>query len=136
MRKIFFYFVPTTYYFTLVVIGTDFIGSCKSNYHMITTTMTPRNTLRNACIQHFTWAFRFSGSIIIGIKIHRRYQNGTGSETSYLLFIYIIHCLSFFKNYKLESVFCTSDSTQDALHSWRLGRCNYQYSDFLGKKQQ
>jgi hypothetical protein len=45
---------------TLVVIGTDFIGSCKSNYHMITTTMTPRNTLRNACIQHFTWAFRFS----------------------------------------------------------------------------
>ena len=95
---------------TLVVIVTDFIGNCKSNYHMITTTMTPRNTLRNACIQHFTWAFRFSGSIIIGIKIHRRYQNGTGSETSYLLFIYIIHCLSFFKNYKLESVFCTSDS--------------------------
>jgi hypothetical protein len=26
---------------TLVVIGTDCIGSCKSNYHMITTTMTP-----------------------------------------------------------------------------------------------
>jgi hypothetical protein len=26
---------------TLVVIGTDCIGSCKSNYHKITTTMTP-----------------------------------------------------------------------------------------------
>ena len=26
---------------TLVVIGTDCIGSCKSNYHTIMTTMTP-----------------------------------------------------------------------------------------------
>jgi hypothetical protein len=26
---------------TLVVIGTDCIGSCKSNYHTITTTMAP-----------------------------------------------------------------------------------------------
>ena len=26
---------------TLVVIGTDCIGSCKSNYHMIMTMMTP-----------------------------------------------------------------------------------------------
>jgi hypothetical protein len=26
---------------TLLVIGTDFIGSCKSNYHMITTTTAP-----------------------------------------------------------------------------------------------
>jgi hypothetical protein len=25
----------------LVVIGTDYTGSCKSNYHMITTTMAP-----------------------------------------------------------------------------------------------
>ena len=27
---------------TLVVIGTDFIGSCKSNYHTITTIMSPK----------------------------------------------------------------------------------------------
>ena len=27
---------------TLVVIGTDCIGSCKSNYHMITATMVPK----------------------------------------------------------------------------------------------
>jgi len=27
---------------TLVVIGTDSIGSCRSNYHMITTTTTPQ----------------------------------------------------------------------------------------------
>jgi len=27
---------------TLVVIGTDCTGSCKSNYHMITTTTAPR----------------------------------------------------------------------------------------------
>ena len=26
---------------TLMVIGTDYIGSCKSNYHMITTTTAP-----------------------------------------------------------------------------------------------
>jgi len=26
---------------TLVVIVTDYIGSCKSNYHTITTTMAP-----------------------------------------------------------------------------------------------
>jgi hypothetical protein len=27
---------------TLVLIGTDYIGSCKSNYHMIMTTMAPK----------------------------------------------------------------------------------------------
>jgi hypothetical protein len=27
---------------TLVVIGTDCTGSCKSNYHMITTTLDPK----------------------------------------------------------------------------------------------
>ena len=34
---------------TLMVIGTDFKGSCKSNYHMITTTTVPRylQILRN-----------------------------------------------------------------------------------------
>ena len=31
---------------TLVVIGTDCIGSCKSNYHTITDTMTPPNVFR------------------------------------------------------------------------------------------
>ena len=30
---------------TLVVIGTDCIGSCKSNYHTITTTMAPKDLL-------------------------------------------------------------------------------------------
>jgi len=29
---------------TLVVIGTDCMGSCKSNYHTITTTAAPNNT--------------------------------------------------------------------------------------------
>jgi hypothetical protein len=28
-------------FITLVVIGTDYIGSCKSNYHTITTTTAP-----------------------------------------------------------------------------------------------
>jgi hypothetical protein len=27
---------------TLVLIGTDYIGNCKSNYHMIMTTMAPK----------------------------------------------------------------------------------------------
>ena len=27
---------------TLVVIGTDYIGSCKSNYHIIATTTVPK----------------------------------------------------------------------------------------------
>jgi hypothetical protein len=30
---------------TLVVIGTDCIGSCKSNYHTITTTTVPNNSV-------------------------------------------------------------------------------------------
>jgi hypothetical protein len=33
---------------TLVVIGTDCIGSCKSKYHMITTTMAPEILLKVA----------------------------------------------------------------------------------------
>jgi len=32
---------------TLVVIGTDCIDSCKSNYHAITTTTSPSNVFRN-----------------------------------------------------------------------------------------
>jgi len=31
---------------TLVVIDTDFIGSCKSNYHTITTTTAPIDIMR------------------------------------------------------------------------------------------
>ena len=33
---------------TLVLIGTDCIGSCKSNYHTITTTPVPRNNQNRA----------------------------------------------------------------------------------------
>ena len=36
---------------TLVVIGTDCIGSCKSNYHTITTTMVPQSHNVH-CIYH------------------------------------------------------------------------------------
>ena len=32
---------------TLVVIGTDYTGSCKSNYHTITTTTVPLSELNN-----------------------------------------------------------------------------------------
>ena len=32
---------------TLVVIGTDCIGSCKSNYHMITTTVSPKRNYKD-----------------------------------------------------------------------------------------
>jgi len=39
---------------TLVVIGTDCTGSCKSNYHTITTTMTPIN-----CQWHYLLIFCF-----------------------------------------------------------------------------
>jgi hypothetical protein len=34
----------------LEVIGTDCTGSCKSNYHTITTTMAPINYVRHWCI--------------------------------------------------------------------------------------
>jgi hypothetical protein len=37
---------------TLVVIGTDCIGSCKSNYHAITTTTVP--AMKDYCIQNKT----------------------------------------------------------------------------------
>jgi hypothetical protein len=36
---------------TLVVIGTDGIGSCKSNYHMITTTTAPSSSCVNCDIR-------------------------------------------------------------------------------------
>jgi len=37
---------------TLVVIGTDCTGSCKSNYHTITTTTTLFNAVMNKCINY------------------------------------------------------------------------------------
>ena len=37
---------------TLVVIGTDCIGSCKSNYHAITTMMAPKTNGSMECL-HF-----------------------------------------------------------------------------------
>ena len=36
---------------TLVVIGTDSIGSCNSNYHTITTTMTPHKQMLSVSSQ-------------------------------------------------------------------------------------
>jgi len=36
---------------TLVVIGTDFTGSCKSNYHAIMTTPTPQSDGAMCCDQ-------------------------------------------------------------------------------------
>ena len=36
---------------TLVVIGSDCIGSCKSNYHTITATTAPQYLLTLKCIQ-------------------------------------------------------------------------------------
>jgi hypothetical protein len=40
---------------TLVVIGTDCIGSCKSNYHTIITTMAPSMNKRNSFSAHGRW---------------------------------------------------------------------------------
>ena len=42
---------------TLVVIGTDCIGSCKSNYHTITTTTAPKNTsnISQTCESIILW---------------------------------------------------------------------------------
>jgi len=37
---------------TLVVIGTDYIGSCNSNYHTITTRTAPGMTLVYVSIKH------------------------------------------------------------------------------------
>jgi hypothetical protein len=41
----------TGFKLTLVVIGTDCIGSCKSNYHKITTTMAPLALLKKFAIK-------------------------------------------------------------------------------------
>jgi hypothetical protein len=51
---------------TSVMIGTDCIGSCKSNYHIITTTTAPHKDLRNnknvtifylsLCLVMMTWS--------------------------------------------------------------------------------
>ena len=40
---------------TLVVIGIDCIGSCKSNYHTIATTTTPFPTLKNEVCSSSLW---------------------------------------------------------------------------------
>jgi hypothetical protein len=40
---------------TLVVIGIDYIGSCKSNYHTIATTTTPFPTLKNKVCSSSLW---------------------------------------------------------------------------------
>ena len=46
---------------TLVVMGTGYISSCKSNYHTIMTTTTPQNQKRNCVLwkgrpaDHRTW---------------------------------------------------------------------------------
>ena len=43
----------------LVVIGTDCIGSCKSNYHMITTMKAPQQTKIKVikCLQQYMYIF-------------------------------------------------------------------------------
>jgi hypothetical protein len=42
---------------TLVVIGTDYTGSCKSNYHMITNNIL--NDMKNLAGMHFGWPLKF-----------------------------------------------------------------------------
>jgi hypothetical protein len=37
---------------TSLVIGTDYTGSCKPNYHMITTTTAPLNSIKSSIIYH------------------------------------------------------------------------------------
>ena len=56
---------------TLVVIGVDCTGSCKSNYHMITTMMAKKNTrsyLHNFCVKK-TWDLQRYTFFIVTITL-------------------------------------------------------------------
>jgi hypothetical protein len=53
---------------TPVVIGTDCIGSCKSNYHMITATTAPEQILSGGDIWFFFLSLSFIDIIWIGEK--------------------------------------------------------------------
>ena len=58
----------------LVVIGTDYTGSCKSNYHTITTTAVPilyRRTIYASCRRRlFTWNLCNSKKSNYNIHVH------------------------------------------------------------------
>jgi len=72
---------------TLVVIGTDYPGSCKSNYHTITTTTAPLSELNNIQTQlHFIpifhsilgpgWLYELGSWITNAITIRRGFAPG------------------------------------------------------------
>ena len=50
---------------TLVVIGTDCIGSCKSNYHTITTTTAPKMVYKKQELHTFREHLVFDGDRLL-----------------------------------------------------------------------
>ena len=64
---------------TLVVIGTDCIGSYQSNYHMITTTMAPMPFITNVslttflCINHLDMFHFFTRLMRENSILHSQY---------------------------------------------------------------
>jgi hypothetical protein len=60
----------------LVLIGTDYTGSCKSNYHMITTMMAPYFNGDSISLQYLSWTYskRYNYEVIDNVIINAIFQ--------------------------------------------------------------
>jgi hypothetical protein len=78
---------------TLVVIGTDCIGSCKSNYHTITATtaLKPLLTCCNQIITSFKYLYNyiFMCKILSGIHIFLHFKIGAKTSSAECFFVMI-----------------------------------------------
>jgi hypothetical protein len=65
---------------TSVMIGTDCIGSCISNYHTITATTAPTcdNNYSHSLVRYVTWYFLWNKDFI-----HKQYQKDTSTRIPY-----------------------------------------------------
>ena len=84
---------------TLVVIGTDCIGSCKFNYHMITTTMAP--PLFCKC-SHFV---EYTGTMYLKVKPELPLFKWSPTQVSHINFIMnslYYELLLFFRHFHIK----------------------------------
>ena len=84
---------------TLVVIGTDCIGSCKFNYHMITTTMAP--SLFCKC-SHFV---EYTGTMYLKVKPELPLFKWSPTQVSHINFIMnslYYELLLFFRHFHIK----------------------------------
>jgi hypothetical protein len=81
---------------TLVVIGTDCIGSCKSNYHTITTTIAPGNIyfVGTICAPYLNQFFYQFINKVVFTSTDYRGSSWSWSHGSWIYKYLCIQCLS------------------------------------------